>query len=75
MVINPAGAVIIELANLSETVDDLRGSLKAGDLDQANDLVDELSDICSAIDRSRQRASAILGAVQSTCSDWSVEES
>ena len=68
---NPMGTMTIELANLLDSVEDLRSlSVSAGEVAGAGELIEELGEVHAAIEKARVRASFILDTVQGTGKSW-----
>lgn len=68
---NPMGTMSIELANLLDSIEDLKTlNASAGEAEGAGELIEELGEVHAAIERARVRASVILDTVQGTGKNW-----
>jgi signal transduction histidine kinase len=67
---NPLGTMSIELANLLDSIEDLRQHAAGDGGESPDDVLEELGEVHAAIEKARERTSFILDTVHGTGKDW-----
>ena len=67
---NPLGTMSIELANLVDSIEDLKEQVSGSGGESSEELIEELGEVHAAIEKARERASFILDSVHGTGKSW-----